>query len=87
LIRTCYCSYCVVKGAAQLQNTLPGVIVGHDFNYAVGVTLNNHKSLKVIVLPTIMRIKFEISPKNNEELELIRRIIEELYNQKVLEKR
>jgi len=34
-----------------------------------------------------MRIKFEISPKNNEELEFIRRIIEELGNQKILEKR
>jgi len=39
-----------------------------------------------MLLPTIMRIKFEISPKNNEELELIRRIIDELVNQDVLKK-
>jgi len=34
-----------------------------------------------------MRIKFEIIPKNNEELELIKLIIEEISNQKILEKR
>jgi len=34
-----------------------------------------------------MRIKFEIIPKNNEELELIKLIIEEIGNQKILEKR
>jgi len=32
-----------------------------------------------------MRIKFEIIPKNNEELELIKLIIEEIGNQKILE--
>jgi len=32
-----------------------------------------------------MRIKFEIIPKNNEELELLKRIVEEVINQKILD--
>ncbi len=34
-----------------------------------------------------MRIKFEIIPKNDSELELIRLIIEEIGKQHILEKR
>jgi len=34
-----------------------------------------------------MRIKFEIIPKNNEEIELLRRILDEISNQKIIEKR
>jgi len=33
-----------------------------------------------------MRIKFEIIPKNDSELEFLKRIIEEITNQKILEK-
>jgi len=39
------------------------------------------------LLLSVMRIKFEISPKNNEELEFIRRIIEEMQTQNILEKK
>jgi len=34
-----------------------------------------------------MRIKFEIWPRNNEELTLIKLIIEEISKQKIIEKR
>jgi len=34
-----------------------------------------------------MRIKFEIIPKDNEEIELLRRICEEIQNQNIIEKR
>jgi len=34
-----------------------------------------------------MRLKFEIIPKNNQELELLRRILEEISKQDILEKR
>jgi len=34
-----------------------------------------------------MRVKFEISPKNSEELEFLKRIIEEISHQKILEKK
>jgi len=38
-------------------------------------------------ISSFMRLKFEITPRNNEELELLRRIIDEIGKQNILEKR